>query len=408
MSLVISTSPTTITTFVPATRTLDFSAWTNPAFELQKILAVYNKTRDLFIYKIGDSAFGYTAFAANVLTLAFDTTTQNASDVLEIHYGEGYTVTDQTLIGQAAQTAIISNILTPLSGVNAFDATGYRSGMVQVVSTGTAGTFIFEGSNNNINFQTIPVYNQLLTTGVPIVAAIVASVSQIGYYFPIHFRYIRLRIVTAITGGSIQAFSKLSQNGFTPFSQQVANNTAASLATTATITSGTITTLSNGQTAHSAASNGSPVRIGGRVNTTLDTTLVDGDASNIMTTTAGQLTIKPFGSAENDWRFVSNPNGIVNTTTAVTIRSAGAANIKNYITAIDIFSEPLTNATELVIRDGATIIWRTKIPTSGISLTNIIFPTPLRGSAATAMEVATLTASGSGAVYFNAQGYQSF
>ena len=70
-------------------------------------------------------------------------------------------------------------------------------------------------------------------------------------------------------------------------------------------------------------------------------------------------------------------------------------------------SEALTNATELAIRDGAngTVLWRTKIGTGGLPLANIKFDDPLRGTANTLLEVVTLTASGAGAVYFNAQGY---
>lgn len=138
-------------------------------------------------------------------------------------------VQDLYVVGQSAQTAVIQNILTAASGTAASDLTGFRSGLVQVISTGTAGTFIFEGSNDNVNFQTIPVYSQLILTGTPIVAAITATATNLGYVFPINFRYIRLRIATLITGGSIQAFSKFSQSPFTPAVFQVANTTAANL-----------------------------------------------------------------------------------------------------------------------------------------------------------------------------------
>ncbi|MGA4923370.1 hypothetical protein, partial [Bacillus subtilis] len=80
-----------------------------------------------------------------------------------------------------AQTAIVNNILTAASGTAATDVLGYRSASVQVVSTGTGGTFIFEGSNDNTNFQTIPVYSQLILTGTPIVAAITPTSSQLIY-----------------------------------------------------------------------------------------------------------------------------------------------------------------------------------------------------------------------------------
>ena len=169
----------------------------------------------------------------------------------------------------------------------------------------------------------------------------------------------------------------------------------------------TVTTLANGQTAHSAASTGSPIRVGGRVNTTLDTTLVQGDACDAFMTTAGQQVQKPYGTAENDWQYAAAAGGITASTADVAIKAAGAASIRNYITSITIASEPLVSATELVIKEGATVIWRTKIPTTGMALTHIEFPTPLKGAAATALNVATLT-SNVGAVYFNAQGYQSF
>lgn len=440
--------------FNPANRTLDFSSWTN--FDVKRLIRVFNLTRNVVIYQQPDSdnkltseMFKFVSFNANILTLNFPTGQHASNDILIFDYAAGSgggddvdvvssvlptgastsakqdtgntslssidtkmttSFQDQFITGQSAQTAVVNNILSTTSGATAIDANGFRSAMIQVISTATGGTFIFEGSNDNVNFQTIPVYNQNILTGTPIVAAITATASQFGYILPLNFRYIRLRIATTITGGSIQAFTKLMQTPFTPAVIQVAQATSGNL--NANIGSGTITsltTLANGQTAHSAASTGSPVRVGGRVNTTLDTTLVQGDASDLMQTSAGQVIQKPFGSAENDWQYAAAASGIVNTTTAVTIKAAGAASIRNFITGITIMAEALGAATELVIRDGAagTVIFRTKIPAAGLPTTNIKFQTPLKGTAATLLEVATLTASVTGAVYFNAQGYQS-
>ncbi len=159
-------------------------------------------------------------------------------------------VQDLYTIGQSAQTATVNNILTTTAGTAPLDLTGYRSGSVQIVSTGTAGTFIFEGSNDNVNFQTIPVYSQLILTGTPIVAAITATASSLIYTFPVPMRYIRVRIATAITGGSIQAFSKFSQTSWIPAIIQVAQGTAANL--NVTVGSGTITTVSTVTSSNSA------------------------------------------------------------------------------------------------------------------------------------------------------------
>lgn len=143
---------------------------------------------------------------------------------------------DLYVAGASAQTATVNNILTNPSGTAATDLLGYRSGSVQVVSTATGGTFIFEGSNDNTNFQTIPVFSQLILTGTPISAAITATATSLIYTFPVPFRYIRLRIATTITGGSIQAFSKFSCNAWTPAVFQVAQNTNTNLLVGARVT----------------------------------------------------------------------------------------------------------------------------------------------------------------------------
>jgi len=106
------------------------------------------------------------------------------------------------------------------------------------------------------------------------------------------------------------------------------------------------------------------------------------------------------------WSYAAATLGIVNTTTAVTIKTAAGASIRNYIQSITIDWDTLGAATEFVIRDGAggTVLYRTKLPTAA-GQKMIKFGTPLRGTANTLMEVATLTASVTGGVWVNAQGW---
>ncbi|MCI0556170.1 MAG: hypothetical protein L0287_34950, partial [Anaerolineae bacterium] len=165
-----------------------------------------------------------------------------------------------------------------------------------------------------------------------------------------------------------------------------------------------------GQAAHDAAIDGQPIRLGARALTANYTAVATGDTADLVATIVGALIQKPFSIPENDWSYAAAASGILNTTTAVTIKVAGAAGIKNYITAIQITSEALGTATELAIRDGAggTVLWRIKIGTAGIPAgISMTFPSPLKGTAATLLEVVTLTASGTGAVYINVQGYQA-
>jgi len=179
-----------------------------------------------------------SAFTSGTISVAIDGSLSQQTVIANVN------TPDLTVTGASAQTAIVNNILTNPSGTASTFVGGFHSGSVQVTSTGTAGTFLFEGSNDNVNFQSIPVYSQLILTGTPITTAITASASQSIYTFPISFNYMRLRIVTTITGGSIQAFSRFSQTTWTPAVFQVAQNTAGNLSTTATISSGTVTTVS--------------------------------------------------------------------------------------------------------------------------------------------------------------------
>lgn len=116
---------------------------------------------------------------------------------------------------------------------------------------------------------------------------------------------------------------------------------------------------------------------------------------------------QPFAVSASRWQYAPPTGGIVNTTTAVTFIAAAGASVRNYVTYIQFDWDALGTATELVVRDGAagTVIWRRKIP-AGVAGMDECIVGPLKGTANTLLEVATLTASVTGGVYFNAQGFQ--
>ena len=71
------------------------------------------------------------------------------------------------------------------------------------------------------------------------------------------------------------------------------------------------------------------------------------------------------------WSFAGATGGIVNTTTAVTIKAAPADNTqRNYLTDFQIATDALGAATEVAIRDGAggTVLWRGKLQTTALVL----------------------------------------
>lgn len=177
-----------------------------------------------------------------------------------------------------------------------------------------------------------------------------------------------------------------------------------------------------GQAAQDAAMVGLPVLMAGRADnfTNVSIPVVEGASGGWRTGlyfgatavalpgNANGLVIKPYSIPANDWSYVAAAAGISNTTTAVPIKAAGGASIKNYITSMQISSDPLGAATEFAIRDGAggAVLWRMKIGTAGVvNGLSINFPTPLAGTANTLLEIVTLTASVTGGVFVNAQGF---
>lgn len=213
-----------------------------------------------------------------------------------------------------------------------------------------------------------------------------------------------------------------------------------------------------GNVASAASDSGNPVKVGGRYNTTLPT-LTDGQRGDMQIGTRGSLAVtlftqnsaaalqasSPGDAASNSqtglltngydqvfngttwdrqrgdvngivvqpalsttfWNYAAASGGILNTTVAVTIRAAAGASVRNYLSELQIDHDTLGSATEVAVRDGAsgTVLWRGRLQTSVKEGYLVQFNPPLRGTANTLMEFVTLTATITGGVYVNAQGY---
>lgn len=70
--------------FDPVNKTLDFSQW--PDFQVHKLYAVVNVTRNTPIYVPGTTRFGISSVIDKIITLEFDTTTYETSDKLSVYY----------------------------------------------------------------------------------------------------------------------------------------------------------------------------------------------------------------------------------------------------------------------------------------------------------------------------------
>ena len=187
-----------------------------------------------------------------------------------------------------------------------------------------------------------------------------------------------------------------------------ATQSSASMALPVQLMGGTtvVTTASSGipvtgNTAHSSAASGNPVRTGGKVVTTPDTTLVAGDVSDVSMTSAGQTITKDFASSESDFQVLAT----VTTNTQTAIKAAAGASIRNYVTCIT-YQNTNATATVLSIQDGSTNIFQISAAASMANPVTIVFPTPLKTTANAALNYIAGTTGAN--VLLNVQGYQSF
>lgn len=119
------------------------------------------------------------------------------------------------------------------------------------------------------------------------------------------------------------------------------------------------------------------------------------------------LLTRPFSTRALSWSYGVS-TGITNSTTAVTIKAAAGSGIRNCVTGIDISADALGTATVVAIRDGAggSVIWATKLQTAGlVNGFTKAFVSPICSSTNSLLEWVTLTASTTGTVYLQAQGY---
>lgn len=148
------------------------------------------------------------------------------------------------------------------------------------------------------------------------------------------------------------------------------------------------------------AAAGNPVGIGARAaNANQAAMSATGDLVHLMATMIGALVQKPFSIPEADWSYTGAP---VTSTSDIVLAAAAGAGIRRYITAIQLKNTNAT-ATEVVIKDGATVIWRLLLPANMATADTIVFPSPLKSAANAALSFACITTGAS--VYVAAQGY---
>jgi len=129
-------------------------------------------------------------------------------------------------------------------------------------------------------------------------------------------------------------------------------------------------------------------------------TVATGDVADLIATLQGVLVVRPWQIPELEWSYAAASGGVINTTDVVLAAAAGAG-LRRYINSISLSNNSAT-ATEVVLKDGATVIWRGHLPANAVNV-QVTFANPLKTTANTALNFACITTAA--AVYINAQGY---
>ena len=157
-----------------------------------------------------------------------------------------------------------------------------------------------------------------------------------------------------------------------------------------------------GNIAEDTAATSNPLICGGVARTGLPaSTIIAGDAIRNTLSVSGQLITKQNAPADLD--FFANVTVTTNTQTA--IRAAQGAGVRQNVTVVT-YQNTNATATTLTIQDGSTTLVTFSVPASMTEPRQLVFPTPLRGTANTALNY---TAGTTGAnVLLNVTGFNSY
>lgn len=158
-----------------------------------------------------------------------------------------------------------------------------------------------------------------------------------------------------------------------------------------------------GDVAHDGADSGNPLKVGAVARTADQAAVATGDRTNLLATILGKLIVKTHAIPDLTWQFASAAGGVV-TTSDVALKAAAGAGIRNYLTDLLVVNSHATISTEVVVKDGSTIIHRGWAQAAGGGYEKHFDP-PLRGTANTALNVAEITTTATAGIVVSASGY---
>lgn len=298
----------------------------------------------------------------------------------------GVPATDQVLSTQPVNATASGNITTqnlnPNSGTATASSTvaintfGYAACKVQVTGT-YSGSLSGQTTTDGINWITLAAPTAFIKDSSGLSSATIASatVDEFNVYV-----------------GGATAFRVTALGAQTGTAVVTTNCAVSALKFYDTV---------QGASADSSAATGNPVQVSGVVATAASAAVSNGSNARLKMTSGRQLVIKDFAEAESDWQTSQDITG----TGSTALKAAGAAGIRNYVTNCQVSGGATVVAQTVSILDGASVIYKANLA-AATPLVNLgPFPTPLRGTAATAMNIQFSV--GTGTETTNCQGFQA-
>lgn len=107
------------------------------------------------------------------------------------------------------------------------------------------------------------------------------------------------------------------------------------------------------------------------------------------------------------WTFAASSGGITNTTAVTVATTPSVATNRNYLSGLQIINVGGGAETEVILRSGTTVLWRSAAPANNTSNGSVpisyYFANPIRGNAGAEINVSAGTTGAK--LYINAQGY---
>jgi hypothetical protein len=360
------------------------------------------------VYQFNSTTKGSAGYneVTNTLTLDFDTSTHSASDVLQVIVDDIEEKNGFTRVGGVdprgnhmglrvnerghvvpSDQEIVSRSLDRVGSLVLVDTTGYNSVVVQLAGT-WAGTQIFEVSNDGTSWNSCAGWS--VTGG----ATPVTSATAVGHWIlPCVGRYFRVRFSAYTSGIAAVNLVLKNQPAFFPTSSpSIAANSSVNVSQ---VGAGTLV-------AEDSAATTVPMLVGGVARTALPaSTVAAGDAVRATMTLSGQVVTKENAPADLDFYVNATATGNLQTL----LRAAQGAAVRQNVTQIT-YQNTAATASTFTLQDASTTLVTISVPASMTEPRQLIFPTPLRGTANAALNYANGTAGAN--ILLNVTGFNSY